>query len=135
MSFTVNQKHVDTEGVAQPATDFASFWMAGYEGADHVNSVGIPLSMNDANRHTSRAYEDYALLSEFGIRTVRESIGWRLVEQNGHFDFSSILPRVKAAKELGLQINWTFCHYGWPTDLDPYSESFIKRFALYCRHA
>lgn len=135
MSFTVNQKHVDTEGMAQPATDFASFWMAGYEGADHVNSVGIPLSMNDANRHTSRAYEDYALLSEFGIRTVRESIGWRLVDQNGHFDFSSILSRVKAAKELGLQINWTFCHYGWPTDIDPYSDLFIERFAQYCRHA
>src|SRR5688500_12829497 len=114
MSFTANNKNTNPDATSQSANIFASFWMAGYEGADHVNSSGRPLSMNDANQHISRAYEDYALLSEFGIRTVRESIGWRLVEQNGRFDFSSVLPRVKAAKELGIQINWTFCHYGWP---------------------
>ena len=79
--------------------------MAGYEGTDHINGAGIALDMNEANRHAKSAYEDYALLSEFDIRTVRESIGWHLVEQNGHFDFSSILLRVKVAKELGLQIN------------------------------
>ncbi len=133
MSFIANKKNIDPQAMLQSATSFESFWMAGYEGADHVNGAGTPLSMNEANRHDSRAYEDYALLSEFGIRTVRESIGWRLVEQNGHFDFSSILSRLKAAKELGLQINWTFCHYGWPADIDPYSPLFVERFAHYCR--
>lgn len=135
MSLNANQKNVNPQAMLQSATTFESFWMAGYEGADHINGAGIPLSMNQANRHESRAFEDYALLSEFGIRTVRESIGWRLVEQNGHFNFSSILLRLKAAKELGLQINWTFCHYGWPADVDPYSPTFIERFAEYCRHA
>ena len=134
MSPIANKNNDNSQAALFTATPFASFWMAGYEGADHVNAAGIPLSMNDANRHSDKAYEDYALLSEFGIRTVRESIGWRLVEQNGHFDFSSILPRVKAAKELGIQINWTFCHYGWPLDIDPYSHMFVERFAQYCRH-
>jgi hypothetical protein len=46
--------------------------------------------MNDLTPHTHKAYEDYALLQEFGIRTVRESIGWRSVERKGHFDFSSV---------------------------------------------
>lgn len=129
MSLATNKKNSQFQAALQSATPFASFWMAGYEGADHVNGAGTPLSMNHANRHESRAYEDYALLSELGIKTVRESIGWRLVEHNGHFDFSSMLPRAKAAEALGLQINWTFCHYGWPADIDPYSPQFIERFA------
>ena len=134
MTLAVNQNVVRPEANTNSKSVFASFWMAGYEGADHINGSGIPLSMNHANQHDSKAYADYALLAGLGIRTVRESIGWRIVEQNGLFDFSSVLQRAKAAKELGLQINWTFCHYGWPTDLDPYSPLFIERFALYCRH-
>lgn len=113
---------------------FLSYWQAGYEGADHINSAGHHLSMNDLTRHTHHAYEDYALLQEFGIRTVRESIGWRLVERDGHFDFSSIEGRARAARELGLQVVWTLCHYGWPSDIDVYSPRFIDRFASYCEH-
>ncbi|MDI1310345.1 MAG: NAD(P)-binding protein [Methylotenera sp.] len=135
MSLTEHNNIANSKVDAQSANTFASFWMAGYEGADHINGAGISLAMNEANRHASRAYDDYLLLSELGIRTVRESIGWRLVEKNGHFDFSSILLRAKAAKELGIQINWTFCHYGWPLDIDVYSPQFIERFAQYCRHA
>jgi UDP-galactopyranose mutase len=69
---------------------FSSYWQAGYEGADHVNGTGLPLSMNDMTRHATVAYEDYLLLNDFEIRTVRESVGWRLVERDGGFDFSSI---------------------------------------------
>ena len=69
---------------------FLSYWQAGHEGADHINSAGHHLSMNDLTPHTHKAYEDYALLQEFGIRTVRESIGWRSVKREGHFDFSSV---------------------------------------------
>ncbi len=91
--------------------------------------------MNDVTQHATRAHEDYGLLADLGIKTVRESIGWRLVEKNGNFDFSSIEPRVRAARELGIQVIWTFCHYGWPDDIDPYAPSFIDRFAAYCRQA
>ena len=114
---------------------FLSYWQAGYEGADHINCVGQPLSMNHATRHDARAYDDYLLLQDFGIKTVRESVGWRSVEKDGHFDFSSVEARVVAARELGLQVIWTLCHYGWPDDVDVYSPSFIDRFSLYCRHA
>jgi protoporphyrinogen oxidase/glycosyltransferase involved in cell wall biosynthesis len=113
---------------------FLSYWQAGYEGADHINNAGHHLSMNDLTQHAHHAYEDYLLLQEFGIRTVRESIGWRLVERDGHFDFSSIQSRARAAQELGLQVIWTLCHYGWPSDIDVYSPQFIDRFASYCEH-
>lgn len=112
---------------------FLTYWQSGYEGADHINHSGTPLDMNSANAHQERAYEDYLLLQQFGIRTVRESIGWRLVEKDGEFDFSIIEARVRAAQALGIQICWTLLHYGWPDDLDAYGDQFIPRFARYCR--
>ncbi len=115
------------------AGPFLTYWQSGYEGADHINHDGLRLDMNSANGHQQRALEDYRLLKQFGIRTVRESIGWRLVEQDGRFDFSIIEARVHAAKELGLQICWTLLHYGWPEDLDVYGDQFVPRFVRYCR--
>lgn len=114
---------------------FSSFWQAGYEGSDHINRAQKALSMNESTGHLHKVYEDYALLQQFNIHTVRESIGWRLVEKNGAFDFSSVEHRARAAQELGLQICWTFCHYGWPDDVDVYSPEFITRFARFCRAA
>lgn len=111
---------------------FRSYWQAGYEGADHINGAGLQLSMNDATQHTNLAYDDYLLLKDFEIGTVRESVGWRSVEKDGHFDFSSIESRAQAARELGLQVIWTLCHYGWPDDVDVYSPEFIDRFSHYC---
>ena len=113
---------------------FQSYWQAGYEGADHVNGAGLPLSMNNSTQHPNLAYDDYLLLADFEIGTVRESVGWRAVEKDGHFDFSSIESRARAAQALGLQVIWTLCHYGWPDDVDVYSPEFTDRFALYCHH-
>ncbi|MCU6499157.1 NAD(P)-binding protein [Rugamonas sp. A1-17] len=115
------------------APPFASYWQAGYEGADHVNHAGVALDMNRTTDHLRRVREDYGRLAQFGIRTVRESAGWRLCERAGRFDFSTVLHRVDAARELGLQISWTFFHYGWPPDVDLFGPDFVPRFARYCR--
>lgn len=122
----------DFDGAAAP---FLSYWQAGYEGADHVTHGGQALDMNRATGHLDRVREDYLLLRQFGIRSVRESIGWRLAERDGHFDFSCIEERAAVAQEMGLQVNWTFCHYGWPAELDLFSPEFVPRFARYCRAA
>ncbi|MGZ8193572.1 MAG: hypothetical protein ACXWTW_08500, partial [Methylobacter sp.] len=80
---------------------FYSFWQGGYEGADHVNSHERPLDMNASNQHRMRVREDYLHLQPLGIRTVRESIGWRLAEQvKNHYDFSFLEPTIQAAQEL-----------------------------------
>jgi UDP-galactopyranose mutase len=113
---------------------FRSFWSAGYEGADHINKYGQPVAMNEATQHMDRVAEDYAQLREFGIRTVRESVGWRLVEKDGYFDFSFLESRARAAQEMGLQIIWTLCHYGWPPEIGIYSPEFVERFSRFCRH-
>jgi UDP-galactopyranose mutase len=117
------------------AAPFLTFWQAGYEGADHVNHAGRALDMNRVTGHLERARADYALLQQFGIRTVRESIGWRLAERDGVFDFTILDSRLAAAREFGLQICWTFCHYGWPDEIDVYGAEFVPRFARYCRAA
>ncbi|SFV16464.1 NAD(P)-binding protein [Pseudoduganella namucuonensis] len=114
---------------------FASFWQAGYEGADHINHAGQAQDMNLVTGHLERARADYELLRPFAIRTARESIGWRLVERDGKFDFSVLEGRLRAAQELGIQTTWTFCHYGMPDDVDLYSPDFIPRFARFCRAA
>lgn len=91
--------------------------------------------MNEVTQHRAQAGQDYLGLSEFDIRTIRESLGWRLVERDGAFDFSPVASRALAARELGLQVNWILCHYGWPGDMDIFSDEFVERFARYCEAA
>ncbi|WP_312816440.1 FAD-dependent oxidoreductase [Atlantibacter subterraneus] len=111
---------------------FSSFWQAGYEGADHINRLGVPLSMNEATGHLERAAEDYGRLKRFDIATVRESVGWRLADRQGQYDFSSVAKRMIAAREHHIQVSWTVCHYGWPTELSILDEDFVPRFAQFC---
>lgn len=107
--------------------------MAGFEGADHVNSSGIPLDMDALTQHEQFTQSDYEVLHDFGIETVRESVGWRLVEKNGQFDFSSLQRKLDAARRCNMQILWTLCHYGWPDELEVFSEEWINRFARFCQ--
>lgn len=110
---------------------FASFWQAGYEGADHVTRNGDALWMAAANGHQHKTVEDYQALAAFGITTVRESVGWRLCETRHGYDFSSVKQRMVAAHAMGIQVCWTIQHYGFPTDIELMSEAFISRFAAF----
>ncbi|BCU54406.1 glycosyltransferase [Enterobacter kobei] len=111
---------------------FKSFWQAGYEGADHITRNNDALSMNNATAHDKKHQQDYQALAPFEIKTVRESVGWRLVENERGYDFSSVAEKMASAKENDIQICWTICHYGWPENIDFFSEEFISRFAELC---
>jgi beta-glucosidase/6-phospho-beta-glucosidase/beta-galactosidase len=108
-----------------------SFWMAGFEGASHINSSGRRLDMVHATQHDAFVDSDYAMLREVGIQVVRESCRWHLIERYGQFDFSSLQPMLDAANRHGIQICWTLCHYGWPDDIDLFSAKFIHRFVRF----
>jgi beta-glucosidase/6-phospho-beta-glucosidase/beta-galactosidase len=115
------------------ASPYRSFWMGGFEGADHVNSHGHALDMALATGHIAQLDADYALASSFGLNTVRESIGWRLAEpQPGHFDLTRAVRIAQAAQQQGLQVVWTFMHYGTPADVSLRDDAFVDRFASYC---
>lgn len=68
------------------------------------------------------------------MRTARDGLRWHLIEQTpGRYDFSSVLPMLKAAREAGVQVIWDVFHYGWPDDIDIFSDTFIRRFASFSR--
>ena len=72
--------------------------MAGYEGADHCNSAGVPLDMQVATGHEARVDEDYEGASSLGLLTVRESLSWRTIDRPDGFDFE----RAPVLREGGL---------------------------------
>jgi UDP-galactopyranose mutase len=105
--------------------------MGGFEGADHVNTHGYPLSMNEATAHWRLIEEDYARLAEFGIYTVRESVGWRVSSQDTP-DLQRLAQHARIAQTQGVQVIWTLYHYGLPPSVDLFSRDFAARFADYC---
>ena len=112
---------------------FKTRWLAGFEGACHINIAGQRLDMLVANQHDRYVRQDYALLKTQGIETVRDGVRWTLIEKNGSFDFSSLAPFVEAAEAEGIQVIWTLCHYGWPDDVDVFAENFPERFARFAK--
>jgi len=108
---------------------FKSFLMAGYECSTHYGGGRYRHDVLAATRHDVQAAADYALLEPFSIRTVREGVRWHLLEKSPyHYDFSSLLPMVRAAHAGGIQVIWDLFHYGYPDDLDPFSSEFVERF-------
>ena len=64
------------------------------------------------------------------METVRDGARWHLIERSpGRYDFSSLLPMVRAAREAGVQVVWDLCHYGWPDGLDVFRPELVDRFA------
>jgi beta-glucosidase/6-phospho-beta-glucosidase/beta-galactosidase len=110
------------------------FWIAGFESSCHRRRDGRRLDLIAATRHDQLAVSDYARLRQVGIETARDGIRWHLVERSpGHYEFSSVLPMVRAARETGVQVIWDLCHYGWPDGLDVFRPEFVDRFAEYAR--
>lgn len=112
-----------------------SFWMGGFEGADHINSHGTPLDMVALSHHHEHVDDDYGLLRAWGLHTVRESMGWRLCERQGRFDFDRVRRFARAANRHGLQIQWTLMHYGTPADVSLLDDKLCERFAAFARAA
>lgn len=114
---------------------FRSFYLAGFECATGYNMHGEWIDQIAATEHDLHVDADYARLADVGIHAVREAIRWPLVDQQGRYDFSSVEPFVRAARHYRCDVIWDLFHYGYPDDLDPFSEPFALRFADYCRAA
>lgn len=113
---------------------FKSFFMGGFECADHINRSGKRVNLLEETQHYSRAAEDYSLLLKVGIKVVREGVCWSTVEKAPHvYDFSSLRLRMDAALKMGIQIIWDLCHFGYPDGLIPTHPQFTNRFLSLCR--
>ncbi|MBO0144978.1 glycosyltransferase [Agrobacterium sp. Ap1] len=123
---------------AKPSGLFRSFLQGGFECSSHRlrpgenGAEGRRLDMIAAIGHDTHAAQDYRQLAGFGIRTVRDGFRWHLIEKAGSYDWSSIRPMLRAAKDAKTQVIWDLLHYGWPDDLDIWAPRFVDRFARYC---
>lgn len=112
---------------------FNTFFMGGFECADHINRSGERINLLKETQHDLRFYDDYQALSSIGIKTVREGICWSAVETSpGVFDFSEILSRMRGAEKLGIQIIWDLIHFGYPDGIYPTHPFFCQRFEQLC---
>ncbi len=116
-----------------PATPlFPSFLLGGFECSTHRRRDGRRLDLIAATEHDRWAAQDYRRLAAHGIRTVRDGIRWHLIERTpGHYDWSSALPMIRAARAAGITVIWDLWHYGWPDDLDLFTPAFADRFARF----
>jgi beta-glucosidase/6-phospho-beta-glucosidase/beta-galactosidase len=111
---------------------FRSFFIGGFEGTTTTNVQHQWIDQVAATQHVEHADDDYRRLREVGLRAAREAIRWPLVDQAGKLDFSTARPFVEASRRHGIEVIWDLFHYGYPQDLDPFTDEFIKRFAAYC---
>ena len=110
-----------------------SFFMGGYECADHINRSGQRINLQKETLHDEKILEDYKALKAIGIKVVREGACWSEIEIAPYtFDFSRLLNFFEAAEALDIQIIWDLCHFGYPNDLSPTHPVFTSRFVAYC---
>jgi beta-glucosidase/6-phospho-beta-glucosidase/beta-galactosidase len=109
---------------------FDSFFMAGFECSSHRRRDGVRLDLIRATGHDRHVLSDYRQCHELGFRTLRDGLRWHLIEQSpGKYDWSSWLPMLEAAEEVGMQIIWDLFHYGSPDHVDQAGADFPQRFA------
>lgn len=115
---------------------FDSFFMGGFECATHRRADGQQIDVLSATQHDTHAAEDYLLLQQAGVLTVRDGLRWHLIEKApGVYDWSSFLPMLDASLATGTQVIWDLCHWGVPAHLDIFAPEFVTSFAAFASAA
>ena len=114
---------------------FPTFFLSGFECSSFLWNERVRRDLVAETGHDVHAAEDYEILSTLGIAVAREGIPWPTVDKGGEYDFSCIDRFIAAINSSKITPIWDLCHYGYPDDLDPFSDEFTTRFAQYCRAA
>ena len=124
------------ERMSRSPSCFRSFAMGGFEGSTHRRRDRRRIDTIASSAHDLYAGVDYGLIAGMGLRTVREALRWHLIEPSeGRFDWSSVLPIIRAAREHDVEIIWDICHWGVPDDVEVMSAGFPRRLAAFTRAA
>ena len=131
---TSTRSVVPHEGVAQQqGALFEGFFLAGFECSDHRLEDGRRLDLLSRTRHDELARADYDRMRQIGMTACREGISWVRCEPTpGHYDFSSVLPRLRQAEQK-VEVFWDLMHFGWPDHVDIFAVDFPQRFGRYAR--
>lgn len=111
---------------------FRSFFLAGFEGSTGYNRHGEWFDQVAATGHDRNVEIDYRDIAEHNLLAARETVRWPLVDIAGRHDFTTLIPFIEAAKRRRVDIIWDLFHYGFPKDVDLWSNAFPRRFADYC---
>lgn len=115
---------------AAPVCPLPTFFLGGFECSSHRRPDGRRLDLLASTGHDRLFESDYRLLQRHAISAARDGMRWHLIETApGRYDWSSVLPMLGAARRAGVHVIWDLCHYGWPDDLEIWSEAFVARFA------
>ncbi|MDP9033484.1 MAG: beta-glucosidase [Myxococcota bacterium] len=113
---------------------FESALLGGFECSCHRLESGVRLDLLSATRHGVFADADYARLRSVGIRGARDGVSWiEAAGANGSFDFSFVLPLLRAADRHGVRVVWDLMHFGWPDDINVFAPRFPSVFGAYAR--
>ena len=114
---------------------FGSLFLGGFECSTHLTVEGHRLDVIAATQHDTRAREDYALCRSAGIKAVRESARWPILDRGGAPDLAAVRELARLGREAGLVQIWDLMHYGYPGDLDPFAtpREFAERLAAFAR--
>ncbi|MBD2099723.1 family 1 glycosylhydrolase [Leptolyngbya sp. FACHB-261] len=121
--------------MAQRPGIFPTFFISGFECSTFRWKEKQRRDLTEETQHDRHVREDYNILRSLGIAVAREGIPWPMIDVGGRYDFSRIDPMIEAMAECQISPIWDLCHYGYPDDLDPFSDAFTERFASYCRAA
>jgi beta-glucosidase/6-phospho-beta-glucosidase/beta-galactosidase len=119
--------------MAQRPGIFPTFFLSGFECSTFLWRDQGRRDLVAETQHDRYVREDYRILSDLGIAVAREGIPWPLVDRGGEYDFSRLDPFIDAMHDAKVIPIWDLCHYGYPDELDPFTEEFTIRFADYCR--
>jgi beta-glucosidase/6-phospho-beta-glucosidase/beta-galactosidase len=113
---------------------FSSYLMGGYECTYAHREDGSKLDLLAATKHDLYCREDYQLLKDVGIKTVREGLAWSDIDKGENvYDFARFEKMMRIAKEEGIQQIWDLNHFDYPCYLDAFTEKFVTQFAEYAR--
>lgn len=114
---------------------FPTFFISGFECSTFLWKDKSRRNLVAETQHDKFALKDYEMLRHLGIAVAREGIPWPLVDKGGVYDFSIIDGMIEAMNIHQILPIWDLCHYGYPDDLDPFTDAFTERFAAYCKAA
>src|SRR5688572_32126644 len=103
---------------------FQSYFMAGFECATGGNVGRQAIDQIAATQHDTYRDADFRMITEVGMRTIREGIRWPHVDKKGKLDFSEVEQVIEAANQHRIELILDLFHYGIPEDLDIFSGSF-----------
>lgn len=112
---------------------FRSFFMAGFECATGRNSKHEWIDQIAATQHDAYLDQDYRMIGDIGLRTVREGVRWPNADNRGRLDFSELERILEVANRHEVELILDLFHYGFPEDIDIFGPEFKTRFAEYCR--